>query len=214
MYKVARYKTGLMSLALLLLGSSLAGCQLMPNPEAKAQPRLSAHTLSVLESPLPKGLISLHCTGDITCEFGKLNNTVLVNEGSKEPTKEAISAALMRFESVLPAQPLNAGQQPASKYFVAMPPGKHEVKMRFYPITPTRAENFTLIHHFVQGKSYQLSMFRHRDTSGSTSVLNMATPEPLCVQLFENKKVIRKFCRPFDPTTGLGEFIEQRVANS
>lgn len=208
------YRTGLMSLALLLLGSSLAGCQLMPNSEVSLQPKFSAHTLDVLESPMPKGLISLHCTGEITCEFGKLNNTVLVNEITKQPTKEAINQSLMRFESGLASNPITAVQQSASKYFVTMPPGKHEVKMRFYPITPTRAENFILIHNFVQGKSYQLSMFRHRDKSGSTSVLNMATPEPLCVQLLEDKKVVRQFCRPFDPTTGLGEFIEQRVTSS
>ena len=208
------YRTGLMSLAVLLLGSSLAGCQLMPNPEANAQPQFSRHTLDVLESPMPKGLISLHCTGEITCEFGKLNNTVLVNEITKQPTKEAINASLMRFDSGLSSKPLTAAQQSAFKYFVAMPPGKHEVKMRFYPITPTRAENFILIHNFVQGKSYQLSMFRRRVNGGSTSVLNMATPEPLCVQLLEDKKVVRQFCRPFDPTTGLGEFIEQRVTSS
>ena len=208
------YRTGLMSLALLLLGSSLAGCQLMPNSEVSVQPKFSAHTLDVLESPMPKGLISLHCTGEITCEFGKLNNTVLLNEITKQPTKEAINQSLMRFESGLASNPITAVQQSASKYFVTMPPGKHEVKMRFYPITPTRSENFILIHNFVQGKSYQLSMFRHRDKSGSTSVLNMATPEPLCVQLLEDKKVVRQFCRPFDPTTGLGEFIEQRVTSS
>ena len=208
------YRTGLMSLALLLLGSSLAGCQLMPNSEVSVQPKFSAHTLDVLESPMPKGLISLHCTGEITCEFGKLNNTVLLNEITKQPTKEAINQSLMRFESGLASNPITAVQQSASKYFVTMPPGKHEVKMRFYTITPTRAENFILIHNFVQGKSYQLSMFRHRDKSGSTSVLNMATPEPLCVQLLEDKKVVRQFCRPFDPTTGLGEFIEQRVTSS
>lgn len=208
------YRTGLMSLALLLLGSSLAGCQLMPNSEVSVQPKFSAHTLDVLESPMPKGLISLHCTGEITCEFGKLNNTVLLNEITKQPTKEAINQSLMRFESGLASKPITAAQQSASKYFVTMPPGKHEVKMRFYPITPTRSENFILIHNFVQGKSYQLSMFRHRDKSGSTSVLNMATPEPLCVQLLEDKKVVRQFCRPFDPTTGLGEFIEQRVTSS
>ena len=208
------YRTGLMSLALLLLGSSLAGCQLMPISEVSVQPKFSAHTLDVLESPMPKGLISLHCTGEITCEFGKLNNTVLLNEITKQPTKEAINQSLMRFESGLASNPITAVQQSASKYFVTMPPGKHEVKMRFYPITPTRSENFILIHNFVQGKSYQLSMFRHRDKSGSTSVLNMATPEPLCVQLLEDKKVVRQFCRPFDPTTGLGEFIEQRVTSS
>ncbi len=203
------YKTGLMGLTLILLGSSLSGCQFIASPQEKAQPRLSAEKIGVLESPTPKGLIGLHCTGEIRCEFGKLNNIVVINDVSKQPTNEAINAALVRFEPIK-----LAGQQQVSKYFVAMQPGSNEVKMRFYPITPERAENFSLIHNFRAGKTYHLGMYRQRVNNSSTSVLNIATPEPLCVQLLEDKQVIRRFCRPFDPSTGLGEFIEQRIANS
>lgn len=203
------YKTGLIGLTLILLGSSLSGCQFIASPEAKVQPRLSSDKIELLESPMPKGLVSLHCTGDIRCEFGKLNNIVVIDELTKQPTNEAINAALVRLESMKPV-----GPQLASKYFVAMQPKSNEIKVRFYPITPERAENFSLIHNFKAGKTYQLNMFRKQGNTGSSSLLSMATPDPLCVQLLEDDKISRLFCRPFDPATGLGEFIEQRVTSS
>ena len=203
------YKIGLVSLVLVLLGSGLTGCQLMPNSERKMHPHLPPQQMAVLQSAVPQGFVSLHCTGDTSCEFGKLDNVVVINELNKQPTADAINAALVRLE------PLQVADQPqASRYFVAMQSGKHEVKMRFYPITPERAENFSLIHHFELGKTYQMSMFRQRSNNVSSSLLSMAAPDPLCIHLLEDKKVIRKFCRPFDPKTGLGEFIEQRVTKS
>ena len=202
------YKIGLMGLAFAMLGGSLIGCQHQATTVKNPQPRLSPANVEVLESLLPGGLVDLHCTGMVRCEFAKLNNTVVINDLTKQPSPESIAAAIVRFE------PTKATGQQASKYFVGMQPGKNEIKLRFYPITPERAENFSLIHNFLVGKTYQLSMYRQKPVNGSSSILNIATPEPLCVQLHEGEKVVRRFCRPFDPTTGLGEFIEQRVANS
>ena len=41
-------------------------------------------------------------------------------------------------------------------------------------------------------------------------LLNVSVPDPLCVDLEQDGHVIRRFCRPFDVTTGLGEFLEQK----
>ncbi|XID74699.1 hypothetical protein ACF3NA_09310 [Alkanindiges sp. WGS2144] len=204
---VAMYKTGLMGLALALLVIGLAACQWMPGKSGQSKPYLSPAKIDILQSPTPQGLTSLHCIGNIRCEFAKLNNVVVINEITRQPTDEAIHASMVRFE------PDALGNQPASKYFVAMQPGVSEVKLRFYPVTLDRAENFSLIHNFRAGRSYYLSMFRQRINTGSSSLLSMAAPEPLCVQLLEEHQVIRRFCRPFDPSTGLGEFIEQRVSS-
>ena len=205
---VAMFKKSLMGLAFALFGGSLIGCQHDSNLIKQTQPHLSAASIKVLESPLPTGLVALHCTGMVSCEFAKLNDVVVVNDLTKQITNEAISASIVRFEST------KAADQLVSKYFVGMQPGKNEIKLRFYPITADRAENFSLIHSFRAGKTYQVSMYRKHPTKDSSSVLNIATPEPLCVQLHEDEKVVRRFCRPFDPSTGLGEFIEQRVTSS
>ena len=42
-------------------------------------------------------------------------------------------------------------------------------------------------------------------------VANVSVPEPLCVELQEEKKTIRSFCRPYDVSTGLGEFVEKKI---
>ena len=37
------------------------------------------------------------------------------------------------------------------------------------------------------------------------------SPEPLCVDLLQEQRTIRRFCRPFDVSTGLGEFVEKKI---
>lgn len=205
------YKAGLTGLVVGLCCASLAGCQLLPKlsgvSDKAALPRLSAATIEVLKSPLPAGMAVLDCSGGLGCEFAQLNHTVVISETTRQPTNEAIQAAMVRF-----AEPGSSTSQ-AVRYKIAVRPGRNEVKLRFYPITPDRAENFSLIHDFQANKTYHLNMFRQRTTHSAASVLSAATPEPLCVDLLENDTLLRRFCRPFDPATGLGEFIEQRLAS-
>lgn len=204
------YKAGLTGFAVGLLCASLAGCQLAPKSTKTSgmapQPRLSTAKVKVLESPPLKGLVSLYCSGVAGCEFAKLNNIVVINEVTRQPTDDAIHASIVRFEDNSLSSPQGA------RYFITMRPGHNEVKVRFYPVTPDRAENFALIHDFRADRTYRLNMFRQRNTDASASLLSAATPDPLCVDLLENDKVLRRFCRPFDPATGLGEFLEQRIA--
>lgn len=205
------YKAGLTGFAVGLLCAGLAGCQILPKSSKMSgmaqQPRLSAAMVEALESPPPKGLVGLHCSGGIGgCEFAKLNNIVVIHEVTRQPTEEAIHASVVRFEDNSLSSPQDA------RYFITMRPGHNEVKVRFYPVTPDRAENFALIHDFRADRTYRLNMFRQRNTDASASLLSAATPDPLCVDLLENDKVLRRFCRPFDPATGLGEFLEQRIA--
>lgn len=205
------YKAGLTGFAIGLLCASLAGCQ-MASQFTKSlgkstSPRLSTTKTQVLESPAPKGLIALHCSGGVGCEFAKLNNIVVINEVTRQPTDEAVRASVVRFEAA------GLKKQQGARYFIAMRPGRNEVKVRFYPITPDRAENFALIHDFRADRNYRLNMFRQHSADAASSLLSAATPDPLCVDLLENDKVLRRFCRPFDPATGMGEFLEQRIGN-
>ena len=54
-------------------------------------------------------------------------------------------------------------------------------------------------------------MYRKRNTTHSTSLLKASVPDPLCVDLKQEQKTIRRFCKPYDALTGLGEFVEQKL---
>jgi len=53
-------------------------------------------------------------------------------------------------------------------------------------------------------------MFRDR-SSRTGSLLNVSAPDPLCVDLQQEKRTIRRFCRPYNVLTGLGEFVEKKL---
>jgi hypothetical protein len=53
-------------------------------------------------------------------------------------------------------------------------------------------------------------MFRARSRHQG-SLLNMSAPDPLCVDLKQNQRTIRRFCKPYNVLNGLGEFVEQKL---
>lgn len=200
------YKVGLKGFALIALCSMLMACQHAPKRVGISAPVLLSPSGTVsLTSTTPKGLIGLHCSGALGCEFASLNNMTVIDEQTHQPTRQALDAAVVRFESA------NFSNTQYAKHFVTLRPGRNEVRVRFYPVTRERAENFTLIHDFRSDRTYRLHMFRQRNSQASSSLLSAATPEPLCINLMENDKAVRRFCRPFDPATGLGEFVEQKL---
>lgn len=152
------------------------------------------------------GLAELHCAGGVACEFAKVNGMSMIDIATHSPSMDAIKASMIRYEP-------EVGGQPLPQYFVALQPGVSEVSVRFYPVTLDRAESFTFIHDFRVNRVYRLKTFRQRSAS-SGSLLDIATPGALCVDLMENDKLRRRFCRPYDPMTGMGEFVEQAVSGA
>ena len=94
--------------------------------------------------------------------------------------------------------------------YLSIPAKQYEVVIRFYPISPDRAEMFHVIHEFKPNQSYTFKMYRDREKR-SGSLLNVSAPEPLCVDLQPEQHTIRRFCRPYDVVTGLGEFVEKKI---
>lgn len=199
------YKVGLKVFAMMALGGTLVACQPSKQVTAPAPVQLLQPVNTALTSTTPKGLIGLHCSGALGCEFASLNNMTVIDEQAHQPTRQALEAAVVRFESA------NFSNAQYARHFVTLRPGRNEVRVRFYPVTRERAENFSLIHDFRPDHTYRLHMFRQRSSQASSSLLSAATPEPLCINLMENDKAVRRFCRPFDPATGLGEFVEQKL---
>lgn len=183
----------------------LLGCgSVPPQPQRATALNERAHSLAltIWRVPDQRNLATVHCSGGLRCQFKSLNELVLLDEKSGAPTEAAQKAAVFRYESM--------PQQSNALYHLAVAEGLHELRLQFYPVTLERAEQFSVIHQFKAGHDYVLHLFRDRRTAPS-SLLAMAAPDPLCVDLSENNRVIRRFCRPFDPETGLGEFVETKL---
>ena len=179
------------------------GCSQRLSPHTAAgQGRADGTALSIWRGADQRSLATVHCSGGLACRFTALNEMQLLDHRTGLPSELAHKAAVFRYESM--------HRQAHAPYHLAVVEGMHEVRLQFYPVTLERAEQFTLIHQFKAGREYQLNLFRDRQTEPN-SLLAMAAPDPLCVDLSENKRVIRRFCRPFDPQTGLGEFIESKL---
>lgn len=193
--------------SLALVGVLASGCQTVPQ-EHSLSSLWDGSLGRILNNMAVRqdvaGLAELHCSGGRACEFMSVNGAAMIDPESHRPTHDAMKASMIRYESA-------DASQNGSQYFVAMQPGVSEVSVRFYPITTDRGEIFTIIQDFRVDRTYRLHMYRHRSAS-SGSLLSVAAPGPLCVDLIENEKVSRRFCRPYDPTTGMGEFVEQPVS--
>lgn len=204
-YQLAMQRLKLVSVALLML--VLTGCHSLRHSAQEARAADTEFKPLQLAQVPQQELVELHCAGGVSCEFAQVNGIRVIDGQTRRPTDEAMRASMVRYED----SSLSASGE--NQYYVAMQPGFIEVSVRFFPVTMDRAENFVLIHNFRADKVYKLNLFRQR-TASSGSLLSLATPSPLCIDLLENDKVARRFCRPFEPMTGLGEFVEQKVTNN
>jgi hypothetical protein len=169
------------------------------------QPLPPARRMMVIPTPVgmapaptvPMDQVRIYCSGGLGCQFDRLDDLSLDQADGRQ-------TAVMQRDVV-------ADRDQDLQQFVVTHAGTHHVRVHFYPVTKERAEQFVLIHRFKAGVAYRLHQYRDRNQQPS-SLLAAATPDPLCIEVLENQRQIRRFCRPFDPQTGLGEFVEQSVA--
>lgn len=185
-------------IAWFLVVVTLAGCQ-----SASTVSRQAYDMYKVLQQPdSAVNTVYMSCSAAQGCDFLRVNDVNIVDEKTQRLSKQAIERGMVRLEgSVFSKQ---------HQYAVSFAPGTHEVVMRFYPVSSERMEKFHLIHTFIAGHQYQILMYRQRNPSNG-SLLNVAMPGPLCVDLQQDGIPLRRFCRPFDVMTGMGEFVEQKI---
>ncbi|MBD1219709.1 hypothetical protein IDM30_02220 [Acinetobacter seifertii] len=140
---------------------------------------------------------AIYCSGAKSCEFERLNDITVVDA----QTRRIVITGIVRLNGSLLSQ--------SNSLYLSVPAKQYEVVIRFYPISPDRAETIHVIHQFKANHRYMFKMYRDK-SNRSGSLLNVSVPDPLCVDLEQDGRVIRRFCRPFDVTTGLGEFLEQK----
>lgn len=181
---------------LLCLGvlSILTACQYAPN--VIDQVRIAQDTLGNDHRNA-----NLYCTGAEHCEFERLDNIAVI-DAQHQIQQQALERGIVRLKGSI----LSGRQQ----VYLSVPAKQYEVVIRFYPISLDRAETIHIIHNFKPHVSYSFKMYRKR-VHRSGSLLTVSTPEPLCVDLLEEHHTIRRFCRPFNVSTGLGEFVEKKI---
>ncbi|UXI51126.1 hypothetical protein [Acinetobacter variabilis] len=144
----------------------------------------------------------IYCAGTPDCQFERLDRTMIVDESTKRISPEALDQRLVRLQAK------NLKQD--NPIYLSVPEGQHELVVRFYPISKDKAETLHLFQQFKANKRYTLKMFRDRNAR-STSLLNASAPDPLCVDLLQEQKVIRRFCKPYNVINGIAEFVEKKI---
>ena len=177
------------------LATTLTACQNAPT--VVDQVRIAQNTL---ENKVNNA--TLYCSGTESCEFERINDIVVMDAKSHRISRQAMEHGIIRLDGSV----FSRKQQ----VYLSIPAKQYEVVIRFYPISPDRAEMFHVIHEFKPNQSYTFKMYRDREKR-SGSLLNVSIPEPLCVDLQQEQHTIRRFCRPYDVSTGLGEFVEKKI---
>ena len=171
-----------------MLTSVLAGCQstALKGVKETEQTRLNA---------------LIYCSGTENCEFERMDQTIIVDSSHQQLSKQAIKQGLVRLQT--------PSLKDANALYLSVPAGQHELVVRFYPVSPQKAETLYVIHRFNPQQRYSLEMFRDR-SKGRASLLDASAPDPLCVDLKQEQRTLRRFCKPYNVLNGLGEFVEQK----
>lgn len=164
----------------------------------------SSNTANLTATHHAEDTAYLSCTGVSYCQFERIDNIQLVNPDNDWLTMQALRTGMIKLKDTN----IKKGKV---AFDLTVSAQQHEISVKFYPVSEYRAEKFTIIHKFQAGQHYQLMMYRQR--AEQESLLEVSTPEPLCVDLQQGKTTIRRFCRTHDAVTGFGEFVEQNLQN-
>ncbi len=161
------------------------------------------------------GETNIACVGTYHCEIIRIDKTAIISAETHQPVDKAIIITMPNDnDSPLPDDkavklvPLSASSIAGlTNYYARVKPIKREVQVHFYPENNLDyVERFTVIHEFVAG-TYQLRAYRMPSKTNNTSLLANASPNPLCIELIQDGKIERRFCKQVD-TERQGEFVE------
>lgn len=178
------------------------------------------------------GEVNIVCAGTYHCEITQIDQTLLIAPNSHKPVNPSLVVKLnqerlatQQVASQAPMSPLinqksvkivplsASSIKGLTNYYARVKPAKREVHISFYPEKNLDyVERFAIIHDFMQPGTYQLRAYRKKSPQETGSLLDTASPEPLCVDLLQGSKVVRSFCKQLD-TKRQGEFVEIRATN-
>ena len=206
-------KTTLLVSAAAVMTLTLTGCQVLTGYKTIATPE--SPTPSVDKIQTFAGEVSVACEGTYHCEITQIDKKAMIDSDSHLPDK---GIRVTQPDALNP--PKEAAKTPSLvplvstklkglvNYYARVTPGKHEVHTNFYPENnDDYVERFALIHDFTEPGDYRLRAYRLPMNDQADSLLDSASPNPLCVEVLHDSKPIRRFCKlPVD--SRLNEFIE------
>ena len=208
----------------------LSGCQLLTGYQ-KIEEAGSAKAWVGEIQPID-GEVNIACVGTYHCEIVQIDNTLIVSPDSHEPANPQIVEASLSHKATKKPKinmdmaplinkdairivPLAASGMPnLTNYYARVMPAKHEVHVNFYPEKNMGyVERFAVIHDFVESSTYQLRAYQKPTGAKSGSLLETASPEPLCIDLLQGNEVQRRFCKQLG-TEQQGEFVEADMTST
>ena len=208
----------------------LSGCQLMTGYQ-KIDEAENAQAWVGKVQPVA-GEVNITCVGTYHCEIMQIDKTLIITPDSHVPIHPQMVTALPSDKNInhtvnapmnidmtplvnknaIKIVPLAAsGMTGLTNYYARVLPAKREIHVNFYPENNmSYVERFAMIHDFVEPGTYQLRAYQEKSGQNSGSLLETASPEPLCIELLQDSEVQRRFCKQMDAERQ-GEFVEAGV---
>lgn len=82
----------------------------------------------------------IYCAGTEDCEFERLDKIRIVDVDNRQLDRSALHAGILRLQAKSVREP--------NAVYLSVPPGQHEVVIRFYLISRDKAERLHVIHQF------------------------------------------------------------------
>ena len=209
----------------------LSGCQLM-NGYQKIDEAENATAWAGKIKPIA-GEVNIACIGTYHCEIARIDKVPVIGSDTHEPMNAAMVVAMttdssnnrspvvmkmdmtpITHKNEIKIVPLSAsGIAGLTNYYARVKPATREVQVNFYPENNLGyVERFAMIHDFVEADTYQLRAYQKKSSDNSGSLLDTASPEPLCVDLYQGNSIQRRFCKELG-SEHQGEFVETRITN-
>lgn len=212
----------------------LSGCQLLTgyNQIDKAE---TAEVWAGKIDPIA-GEVNLSCIGTYHCEITQIDQTLVIALDTHEPAditmlsyvsstdkaddkhidnnvKNKVITPLLNQRAVK-VVPLSAsGMLGMTNYYARFKPAKREIHVNFYPENNVSyIERFAMIHEFIEPDVYQLRAYRDKSIRDEGSLLETASPAPLCIELIQGETVKRRFCKQMN-NDSQGEFVENTIVD-
>ena len=209
---------------IIAISLSLSGCQLLTGYQTIGKAENAKTRLGDIH-PID-GEVNIACVGTYHCEIVQIDKTLVINPESHKPVNPQMVEASPTYQGhvevplqadltphtskgVIKIVPLATSAMPdLTNYYARFMPAKHEIHVNFYPENNMGyVERFAMIHDFVDSGTYQLRAYQKKASNKSGSLLETASPEPLCIELIHSSVVQRRFCKQLD-TERQGEFVE------
>ena len=176
------------------------------------------------------GEVNIACIGTYHCEIVQIDNTLVIAPDTHEPVSPDMLVAMpinagkavqrqinidmtpLTNNSAVKVVPLSVSGMPGlTNYYARVKPAKREVQVNFYPENNVGyVERFAIIHDFVEPGTYQLRAYQKKSSDNSGSLLDTASPEPLCIELSQDSSLQRRFCKQLG-AEHQGEFVETSI---